>query len=71
MVPEYPGAEMSDEIVWEFEGDDPPVSLDDLRNIELSRRFIDEWLVQQLAPGGKRLDPTDPDNRIRPAAKKS
>ena len=69
LAPVDPKAPVSKQIVWEFDGLDPDVTLDDLYAIEKTRNFIDTWLEAQLGAGGKRLDPTDPDNRIRPIKK--
>jgi len=52
------------EFVWEWQSSDPKLSIDDLDNIETTRKFIDRWLDQQLGPKGDRIDPTDITNRI-------
>lgn len=70
MLPSYPGEELPEDIIWEFNGMDPDLDWDDLDAIETTREYIDTWLTAQMAPGGDRLDPTDLGNKIGKAKKK-
>lgn len=52
------------EFVWEWKTDDPNLTEEDLEAIELTRGWIDSWLVKEMEPGGTYRDPTDPSNKI-------
>ena len=43
---------------------DPDYTREQLNLIESSREFIDEWLEEQLGPGGEHLDMTDLPNQM-------
>ena len=60
----------SKQVVWEFASTDPKLTEVDLEAIEQTRGWIDRWLVEQMEPGGKWKDPTDPANTISKKMKK-
>lgn len=70
MLPSYPGEVLPEDIVWEYNGMDPDLDWDDLDAIEVTRGYVDSWLLSQLGPGGDRTDPTDLSNKISKAKKK-
>jgi hypothetical protein len=51
-------------MTWEWKTDDPNLTEEDLEAIELTRGWIDSWLVNEMKPGGDYRDPTDPSNKI-------
>lgn len=51
-------------IHFEWWTTDPKLTDDDRRAIRQTRDFLDDWMADQLKPGGDRLDPTDPENTI-------
>jgi len=44
---------------------DPEIPLEALDAIAETRKFVDEWLANQMGPEGSMLDPTDLDNSIK------
>lgn len=50
---------------WLWKSDDPDLTEKDLEYIEATRGWLDTWLLEQMAPGGTRKDPTDPAQKIR------
>lgn len=57
--------ELPSSFIGIWESSDPKLSDEDLDAIIESRKFIDEWLEQQLGSDGDRIDPTDLDNVIK------
>lgn len=51
-------------VVFGFRTGDPNLTREQLNMIESSREFIDEWLEEQLGPGGDHLDMTDLPNQM-------
>lgn len=59
-----------EEVTWCWRSDDPKLTEEDLEAIDITRGFIDRWLVEQMRPGGTFKDPTDPSNTISKSKKK-
>lgn len=51
--------ELPDVYEWERHIDDPEYTLEELSSLMESRRFIDEFIHEQLSEDGDRLDPTN------------
>ena len=52
------------ELVWEWASTDPKLTDEDLDNVKFTREWLDEFLYEQMKPGGDMIDPTDPSNTI-------
>ena len=52
------------EFSWHWQTDDPRLTDGDLEAIEQTREWIDNWLYNEMKPGGSYIDPTDPENLI-------
>ena len=52
------------EFKWHWKSDDPKLTDNDLEAIEQTRGWIDNWLYNEMKPGGSYIDPTDPENQI-------
>lgn len=49
---------------WEWRSTDPRHTDEELKIIDETRKWFGEFLEEQLAPGGDRIDPTSPDDKI-------
>ena len=52
------------EFSWHWKSDDPKLTENDLEAIDQTREWIDNWLYNEMKPGGSYTDPTDPSNLI-------
>ena len=52
------------EFAWHWKSDDPVLTDNDIEAIEQTRGWIDNWLYNEMKPGGSYIDPTDPENQI-------
>lgn len=51
--------EMPEFMEWTWKSTDPPISVEDIEFLDESRRFVDNFIREQLGPEGEMKDPTD------------
>lgn len=49
---------MPDELVWEYQYEDPELTDDELEMLDDTRRFFASFIKNEILPGGDRRDPT-------------